>query len=52
MKRNYLNIGDRVTMNDGRTLTVKSLEYDSFVSKEEIGYIPKKDIIEIKEETK
>lgn len=47
MKRNYLNIGDKVKLKDGTILTVKSLEFDCFVSKEKIGYIKKKDIIEI-----
>ena len=44
VSRNYLRIDDKVRMKDGRILTVKSLEYREFVSKEEIGYIPKKDI--------
>lgn len=47
MKRNYLNIGDKVKMKDGRFLTVKSLEFREFVSIEEIGYQKKNDIVKI-----
>lgn len=42
--KNYLSIGDRVLMKNGKTLTVKNLEYNEFLAKEESGYIPKKDI--------
>ena len=44
VSRNYLKRGDKVRMKDGRILTVKSLELKEFVSEEEIGHIPKKDI--------
>ena len=47
MKRNYLNIGDKVEMKDGRILTVKSLEFREFVAIEEIGYQKKNDIVKI-----
>lgn len=47
MKRNYLNIGNKVEMKDGRILTVKSLEFSEFVAVEESGYQKKNDIVKI-----
>lgn len=47
MKKNYLNIGDKVKMKDGRILTIKSLEFREFVAVEEMGYQKKNDIVEI-----
>lgn len=47
MKRNYLNIGNKVEMKDGRILTVKSLEFREFVAVGEIGYQKKNDIVKI-----
>lgn len=45
--KNYLNIGDKVEMKDGRILTVKSLEFRVFTANEEIGYQNKNDIKKI-----
>lgn len=47
MEQNSLSINCKVLLKDGRVLTVKSLEFDSIVSFEEVGYIPKKFIKEI-----
>jgi len=47
MKRNYLEIGDKVQMKDGRILTVKSLEFREFVATENVGYQKKIDIVKI-----
>jgi len=47
MKKNYLKIGDKVKMKDGRILTVKSLEFREFVALEEIDYQKKNDIVKI-----
>ena len=47
MKRNYLEIGDKVQMKDGRILTVKSLEFREFVARENVGYQKKNDIVKI-----
>jgi hypothetical protein len=47
MKKNFLTIGVKVEMKDGRILTVKSLEFREFVAIEEIGYQKKNDIIKI-----
>ena len=49
MKRNYLNLGDKVKMKDGKIFTIKSLEFTKFSAKEDIIYYKKKDIIEILE---
>lgn len=43
-KRNWLVPGVQVQMKTGEILTVKSLEFNDFVSHERVGYIPKKDI--------
>lgn len=42
--KNFLSPGDKVLMNDGSFLTVKSLEFNDFVAVECAEYIPKKNI--------
>lgn len=49
-QRNFLMPGDKVRMADGDILTVKSLEFTDFVSVERVGYVPKRDIVEILDE--
>jgi len=44
VSRNFLRIGDKVRMKDGKILTVKFVEYTDFICEEIVGYIPKKDI--------
>lgn len=46
--RNFLRIGDKVVMNSGETLTIKSLEFREFTCLEKIGYQKKNDIKEVK----
>ena len=43
-KINWLAPGMKVQMKDGEILTVKSLEFREFVAVEKVGYIKKKDI--------
>lgn len=47
--RNYLKIGDKVRMNNGEIVTVRSLEFRHFCAEEKIGYISKNDIDAIME---
>jgi len=47
--RNYIKIGDKVRMKNGDVLTVRSLEFREFISREfiseeRIGFVLKKDI--------
>ena len=43
-ERMWLKIGDTVELDDGDTVTVKSLEFKEFTAEERIEYIPKRKI--------
>jgi len=43
-KQNWIAPGVKVQMKTGEILTVKALEFRTFVSHERVGYVPKKDI--------
>lgn len=45
--KTFMSPGDKVEMIDGEILTVKSLEFTSFVPKERPEYIPKKEILNV-----
>ena len=50
VNRNYLKVGDKVKLRNGTTVTVKALEFRSFIAEEKMGYILKSDILEILKE--
>lgn len=45
--RNYLKIGDKVLLKNGKEVTVKSLCYTNISTNELSVFVPKKDIVKI-----